>query len=118
MADQTLDITLKDLLYIVLRTTWSLRHRDRDEVLQSLCNYLEEKMDISHADLRTIMSEMDMTIREYCEECNEVIENAGICQTCEDSHPYVRYCTTCNVKLDVLPGNIFEKNVNYYCKDH
>jgi hypothetical protein len=90
MADTPLDISLKDLFYIVLRTTWSLRHSDRDEVLQSLCHYLDEKMSIPLSDLRSIMSEMGMTMREYCQECNEVIEEEGLCSTCEESHPFVK----------------------------
>lgn len=115
MSDTSLDISLKDLFYIVMRTSWSLRHRDRDEVLQSLCHYLDEKMSIPRSDLRTIMSEVGMTMREYCDECNEVVEEEGLCNTCEESHPFVRNCPSCQEKIHASPDKKFEKELVYYC---
>lgn len=116
-TEQPLDITLKHLFCIVSRTTWSLRDRDRDEVMQSLCHYLEEKMDISCSDMRKIMNELGMTMREYCTECNEVIEEEGLCKECEESHPWVRTCPNCNKRIDAPPDKKFEKGEIYKCRD-
>jgi hypothetical protein len=115
MVEQKLDLTLKELFVIVMRSTWSLRNRDREEVLQSLCHYLDEKMSIPLADLRTVMSELGETMREYCRECNEVIEEEGLCRTCEESHPFVRTCPSCQETIHTSPDTPFEKDGVYVC---
>ena len=111
----TLELTLKELFVIVIRSTWSLKHRDRDEVMQSLCNHLDEKMNIPLPELRAVMSELGQPMREYCQECNEVIEEEGLCKTCEESHPFVRTCPSCQNTIHASLDASFEKDSMYYC---
>lgn len=115
MAHKQLDLTLKELFVVVMRSSWSLKHRDRDEVLQSLCHYLDEKMSIPLTDLRTVMSELGETMREYCKECNEVIEEEGLCSTCEESHPFIRICPSCQETIHAPLDTPFEKEGVYVC---
>lgn len=74
-------------------------------------------MDISCSDMRKIMNELGMTMREYCTECNEVIEEEGLCKECEESHPWVRTCPNCNKRIDAPPDKKFEKGEIYKCRD-
>ena len=123
--EKQLLFTGNSLFCLILETTLTLHHRDREKVLQSLYDKLIEEHDVLKEEMRALMDEHGITIREYCCECNESIydwdferEDNPICTACEKDHPWLRPCEVCSKPIQAPITSPFTENSLVLCHEH
>jgi hypothetical protein len=123
--EKQLLFTANSLFSLILEATLTLHHREREKVLQSLYDKLIEEHDVLKEEMRALMDEHGITIREYCCECNEWIydwdfekEGNPICETCEQDHPWVRPCELCSKPIQAPITSPFTEGFMVLCPTH
>jgi NAD-dependent SIR2 family protein deacetylase len=94
-------------------------------VLQSLYDKLIEEHDVLKEQMRALMDEHGITIRDYCCECNESIYDwdyekgdKPICEACEKDHPWVRPCELCSKPVEAPITSRFTEDSLVLCSSH
>jgi len=123
--EKQLLFTANSLFSLILEATLSLHHRDREKVLQSLYDKLIEEHDVLEEEMRALMNEHGITIRDYCCECNESIYDwdyekgvKPLCETCEKYHPWVRPCEVCSKPIEAPITSRFTEDSLVLCPGH
>jgi len=123
--EKKLLFTANSLFSLVLGVTLTLHHRDREMVLQSLYDKLIEEHDVLKEEMRALMDEHGISIRDYCCECNESIYDwdyekgdKPICEACEKDHPWVRPCELCSKPVEAPITSRFTEISLVLCSTH
>jgi NAD-dependent SIR2 family protein deacetylase len=124
--EKQLLFTANSLFSLILEATLTLHHRDREKVLQTLYDKLIEEHDVLKKEMRALMDEHGITIREYCSECNESIydwdfEEKGdspLCEVCEKEHPWIRPCEVCTKPVKASIMRPFTEDSVVLCSSH
>lgn len=90
MSDPEFTVTLKELLYLVIRASWALPREDqRDTVMRFLCAELEDRWGVSRTDLNRTRTELGLSIPVcgHCKEepstlANDMNEEGDLCADC------------------------------------
>jgi len=123
--EKQLLFTVNSLFSLLLEATLTLHHRDREKVMQSLYDKLIEEHDVLKEEMRALMDEHGITIRDYCCECNESIYDwdyekgdKPICEACEKDHPWVRPCELCSKLVYSSITSPFTEDSLVLCSTH
>ena len=123
--EKQLLFTANSLFHLIAEATLALHNKDRERVLQNLYDTLIEEHDVLKEEMRTLMDEHGITIREYCCECNESIydwdverDDTPICTICEKDHPWIRPCEVCSKPVEASSTRAFTENSTVLCHQH
>ena len=123
--EKQLLFTANSLFSLILEATLTLHHQDREKVLQTLYDKLIEEHDVLKEQMRALMDEHGITIRDYCCECNESIYDwdyekgdKPICEACEKDHPWVRPCELCSKLVEAPITSRFTEDSLVLCPTH
>jgi len=123
--EKQLLFTANSLFSLILEATLTLHHQDREKVLQTLYDKLIEEHDVLKEQMRALMDEHGITIRDYCCECNESIYDwdyekgdKPICEACEKDHPWVRPCELCSKPVEAPITSRFTEGSLIICPTH
>ena len=123
--EKQLLFTANSLFHLIAEATLTLHDKDRERVLQNLYDKLIEEHDVLKEEMRTLMDEHGITIREYCCECNESIydwdferDDTPICDICEKDHPWIRPCRDCGKPVEASITRPFTENFTVLCHQH
>ena len=123
--EKQLLFTANSLFHLIAEATLALHAKDRERVLQNLYDKLIEEHDILKEEMRALMDEHGITIREYCCECNESIydwdverDDTPICDICEKDHPWIRPCRDCGKPVEASITRPFTKESVVLCHEH
>lgn len=123
--EKQLLFTANSLFHLIAEATLALYAKDRERVLQNLYDKLIEEHDVLKEEMRTLMDEHGITIREYCCECNESIydwdverDDTPICSICEKDHPWIRPCEVCSKPIEASITRPFTKESVVLCHEH